>query len=518
MRRTARRALAVVVLLLACGLSAGTPPALAAPAPIRLRVMTFNIQYGARLSPNGARDVVKAIRAADADVVGLQEPFGNTRRIARLLGWYAAPRLHMVSRFPIVFPGGSSVAGNPGGHIPQGVWGYLLLGNGDVAAVANTHTPSYPDGVKMMMQGASRADILAVERRTRVAWIRPHLDATATPIAGGIPTFFTGDFNSPSQLDWTPAAVQALGWQPPSIHPPGRRVPLKWPTTVAMADAGFRDSYREVHPDPVADPAITYCVVAFPACAKWDSWDRIDYVFDAGPITALRSQIVGEGGPYTDIVSRPWPTDHRSVVSTFDVTPVTPPPFAAPLDERVFVGRNAQIAFHDPAAAGRSMGLWSSGADPAADPAAVSATVPTTDDGTVALDTTGLTPGAYTAALLDNGGAEIARSSIAVVDHGATPTITTSAHHYGRGEPISVSWTGGTGNRYDWLELNRDCFDPTACPLRQWRYIDGRVFGTARFTKGSTGTWPLRPGRYIVSLCVDDDYRCIATSARFRIG
>ena len=105
-----------------------------------------------------------------------------------------------------------------------------------------------------------------------------------------------------------------------------------------------------------------------------------------------------------------------------------------------------------------------------------------------------------------------------MVDRAASATITTSASHYGSGEPITVSWTGGTGNRYDWLALNRDCFDPTACPLRQWRYIDGRVFGTARFTKGSTGTWPLRPGRYIVSLCVDDDYRCIATSARFRIG
>ena len=335
-----RRVTLALVLLLAAFALPTTTSAAGAPAPIRLRVMTFNIQYGASLSPHGVRDAVKAIRAADADVVGLQEPFGNTRKIARLLGWYAAPRLHVVSRFPVVFPGGSSVPGNPGGHIPEGVWGYLLLGNGDVAAIANTHTPSSPDGVKMMMQGAKRADILETERRVRVTWIRPHLDATATPIAGGSPTFFMGDLNSPSQLDWTPDAVKALGWQPSTIHPPGRRYPLKWPTTVAIADAGFRDSYREIQPRPrAANPAITYCVVAFPACAKWDSWDRIDYVFDAGPVTALRSQIVGEGGPYTDIVSRPWPTDHRSVVSTFDVTPVTPPSFAAPLNERAFVGR-----------------------------------------------------------------------------------------------------------------------------------------------------------------------------------
>jgi len=517
MKRGVAGALALVALLFASALPAGV--ATAASSPIRLRVMSFNIQYGASLSPHGVRDVVRAIRAADADVVGLQEPFGKTRRIARLLGWHAAPRLHMVSRFPFVFPDGSSVAGNPGGHIPQGVWGYLLLGDGNVAAVANTHTPSYPDGVKMMMQGAARSDVLAVERRARVSWVQPHLDATATPIAGGIPTFFTGDFNSPSHLDWTPAAVKALGWQPPWIDPPGRRVPLRWPVTVAMANAGYRDSYREIHPDPVADPAFTWCVVTFPVCGKWRAWDRIDYVFDAGPVAAVRSQVVGEGGPYTDVASRPWPTDHRAVVSTFDVTPVTPPAFAAPMDERVSLGRSARIAFHDAAAPGRTIGLWRSSADPELDPPAVAGPVPAAaGDGTVGLDTSGLRQGRYTVAMLDNGGAEIARASLAVVNPRARATIATSARRYARGEAITVNWTGGTGNRYDWLELNRNCFDPTACALRQWRYIDGRVFGTARFNRGSTGIWPLRRGRYIVSLCVDDDYRCIATSARFTIG
>ncbi len=518
MRRRGRHCLLLTLTLAAIALPAAGPAA-GAPAPIRLRVMTFNIQYGARLSPHGIRDVARAIRAADADVVGLQEPFGTTRKIARLLGWHAAPRLHVVSRFPIVFPDGSSVTGNPGGRIPQGLWGYLLLGNGAVAAVANTHTPSYPDGVKMMMLGSSRADILAVERRVRVSWVQPHLDATASPIAGGIPTFFTGDFNSPSHLDWTPAAVRDLGWQPPTIHPAGRRIPVRWPVTVAMADASFRDSYRDIHPDPVADPAITYCVVAYPACGRWDSWDRIDYVFDAGPITAVDSQVVGEGGTYTDIVSRPWPTDHRAVVSTFDVAPVTPPSFAAPIGERVFIGRTARIAFHDPAAPGRTIGLWPSSSDPDVDPPAASAPVSgASADGTVAVDTTGLVPGIYAVAVLDNAGAVTARASLALVDRRAEPTIQASARRYGHGEPIMVSWTNGTGNRYDWLELNRNCFDPTSCPLRQWRYVDGRVFGSARFTKGSTGAWPLRPGRYVVSLCVDDGFHCIATSDPFRVG
>jgi hypothetical protein len=118
-------------------------------------------------------------------------------------------------------------------------------------------------------------------------------------------------------------------------------------------------------------------------------------------------------------------------------------------------------------------------------------------------------------ALIDGG--MIAGSSVVLVDRRAEPTISTSARRYERGEPIRVEWTGGPGNRYDWLSLNRGCFDPTSCPLRQWRYVDGRVNGTARFTRGSEGVWPLRAGRYVVSLCIDDDYRCVATSEVFRI-
>lgn len=512
-----RRALAAIIVLIAF---AAPVPGHAAdsPTPMRLKVMTFNIQYGAKLSPNGLRGVVSAIRTAGADVVGLQEPFGNTRTLARMLGWYPAPRLHAISRFPIVFPGGSSVPGNPGGHIPQGVYGYLLLGHGDVAALANTHTPSSPDGVKMVMQGAPRADVLAVENRVRVSWVQPHLDAEAIPISEGIPTFFTGDFNSPSHLDWTPRAVAALGWQPSSIDPPGRRYAVRWPVTVALAKAGFTDSYRAIHPDPVTDPGITYCDTDYPACARWDEWDRIDQVYAAGPVTPVASEVVGEGGPYSDIVSTPWPSDHRAVVSTFDVDRVSAPSFAAPLDERVYHGRHVRVAIHDPAAPGRTVGLWPAGEDPATDPPAVS--LPVADlqhDVTVALDTTGLPPGPYTVALRGPSGSVIASSTVAVVDRHAPPTIAVSKRRYTQGDPIRVDWTGAPGNRYDWLVLNRDCDDPSTCPIRQWRYIDGRVFGSARFTRGSTGTWPVRPGRYRASLCIDDGFECLVTSAPFQV-
>ncbi len=515
---TRMRRAAIVSSVIAC--LAGFAPvslshtAVAAAPPIRIKVMSFNIQYGAYYSTLEA--VVDAIVAADADVVGLQEAFGKTRKIARMLGWYASPRLHLVSRYPLAHPGGSRVDGTPGGRIPEGAWAYLLLGNGAVAAIAQTHTPWWPSGMYAMLQGEDEAEVLAREQG-KLDWLQPHLDAVADPVAAGVPTFFVGDLNTPSHLDWTQAAVDALGWQPPTLDPPGERYVVQWPVTVEMESAGFSDTYREAKPDPVAEPGFTYCADLYPACGKWDTWDRIDYVYSAGPISVVDSEVVGEGGPYTDIRSRPWPTDHRAVVSTVDVTPVLPDPWAAPLDERVFLGRPVQVAFLDPASPGRMIGIWPLGADPAADPAAASEPVDdATNEATVPLDTDGLSAGDYTVALVDGGGV-VASSSVALVERTAPATITTSARRYVRGEPIRVEWTGGPGNRYDWLSLNRDCFDPSACPLRQWRYVDGRVSGAARFTRGSEGIWPLRTGRYAVSLCIDDNYRCVATSEVFRI-
>src|SRR4026209_2125070 len=90
----------------------------AAPAPTTsttLKVMTFNIFYGGdELNlqtrqfcrdpagcPETVDQVVAAIRASGADVVGLEEATMNTCLIAGKLGWNCSPRTQIISRFPI---------------------------------------------------------------------------------------------------------------------------------------------------------------------------------------------------------------------------------------------------------------------------------------------------------------------------------------------------------------------------------------------------------------------------------
>ena len=65
--------------------------------------MTFNIWLGGDVVDSGS--VIAAIQGAHADIVGLQEAEGNTRKIAQALGWpYWSDRLHVVSRYPLIDP------------------------------------------------------------------------------------------------------------------------------------------------------------------------------------------------------------------------------------------------------------------------------------------------------------------------------------------------------------------------------------------------------------------------------
>ena len=503
MRRTPIVVLAIAIV--SAGVIAAPGPTATARAQdtIKLKVMTFNIREG---GVHGQfSKVVEAIKAAEADVVGLQEPFGRTRKLARALGWYAAPRLHTISRFPILQPEGS-----------DGFWGWLLVAPGKVVTIANIHNPSYPYTVNMMRLGtATKAEILQIERHVRIRWMQPFLDSLAPQLEAGDPVFFTGDFNAPSWRDWTPEVVAALGWQPTTLRYRAPRFSIRWPTSIVMEKAGFRDSFRAVRPDAIADPGFTW-TSGHPGISPWDVFDRIDFVWAAGSTQTLSSRVVGDDDPMSDIVVEPWPSDHRAVVSTFRVHPADAPAFVAPLDVRVPIGRPVHGVFHATPAPGRVVGVWADDADPATDEPLISAPVDDTADGTLDLPTGDLAPGVYALALVGSAGV-LSRTTFAAVDQKAPATISVAQRSYAVGDPIVVSWTNAPGNRYDWLDLHAADATPTTGRIWLWRYIGARVFGSAPFKAEATGNWPLPPGRYRVTLCVDDGYDCLATTETFRV-
>ena len=145
---------------------------------VTLKVMTFNVFYGGDdydlvekdwcATSNGCPEtldkIVEAIRASGADVVGLEEGEGNTREIARRLGWYASPRTQIVSRYPLLDP-------------PDADGSYVLaeVTPGKVVAVSSIHLPSTPYGPYVVRDGGREAKVMALEATTRVAALTERL-------------------------------------------------------------------------------------------------------------------------------------------------------------------------------------------------------------------------------------------------------------------------------------------------------------------------------------------------------
>ena len=155
-----------------------------------------------------------------------------------------------------------------------------------------------------------------------------------------MPVFLVGDFNAPSHLDWTPATVG----QRPHV-----RSVVDWPVSRAIEAAGFRDTWREIHPDPVAEPGLTWWADR-PPTGGYEPGpdtpnDRIDIIYAAGPSTTTDCRIVGEPGARDVAISvDPWPSDHRAVMATFRVSP-------APMPDVVGASvATIESARHDPSA------------------------------------------------------------------------------------------------------------------------------------------------------------------------
>lgn len=495
-------------------------------ASVRIRVLNINIFYGGDeinltsgnwcSHPDGCAEtldrVVETIRSAQPDIVELEEGERNTRVIAERLGWHYSERNQVLSRFPLIDP--------PGG---DSVYIFVVLAPGRVAALANVHLPADPYGPYWVQDGATLEEVLALETSLRLPAIQDQLRHLPPLVARGIPVFLAGDFNSPSHLDWTPG-VDAVREEV--------RYPVVWPVSLAHANAGFRDSYRVVHPDPVAKPGFTWTPGGLESIPN-EFHDRIDWVLYAGAARPVQSQIVGEtGGPDVDIASDPYPTDHRGVVTTFDVVPAEAPILVAVEDRRLEVGDELPVVFHASGRPKERVAIVPAGGS-TADAVAERSTAGAVD-GRLVFATARLTPAAYEAVLTDDAGAIVSRSPFWLYAPGTPTIVTTAKSEYAPGEDIQVSWTNAPGMRWDWLGIYKpgdsdgrpqatSC-DTYNCGGNQryllYEYTRATIEGTTAFTAASAPgwvTWPLAPGTYEIRLLLDDGYRSIAASEPFKI-
>ena len=495
--------------------TAATPAHQAAPAQVTLNVMVFNIEDGGTLV--SFAKVAQAIRESGADVVGIEEAQGHIPRLAHALGWpYYSTRYQLVSKYPLIDP-----------PFDDDLYVLVEPAPGKVVALMNVHLPSDPYGPDWVRDGVSTARVIALEDSVRLPAVEPRLAALPGLLAKNIPVFLTGDFNSPSYLDWTPAAIGTRSYD--DGKKPWPPIALDWPVSEAVVGAGFRDSYRDVYPDPVTHPGVTWwakkphVAVSDENFGPLDVKDRIDYVYAAGASTTTASRIVGESqDPAASVHVSPWPSDHRAVVSTFQVTPATPPVFIATRQRLLNVGTHLIVTLHAPA--GTPQVIVIAGATAPAPPPVVrqafAAGLPT--DRTVSYATRGWPAGHYRVSLSDGMGTELAHCWFWLKAPRTPPRVFTARRVYKVGQPIVVQWRDTPGERWDWVGVYDRGADPNVASYHLWGYTSATIAGdctldrTAPYFGYGPQPWPLNAGAYSVYLLRDDGYSVIARNV-FRV-
>ncbi len=238
--------------------------------------------------------MIEIIKTHDADVVGIQEAQGKLSEMAQSLGFYACPEASILSRYPISGMIVNTIT------CPKGYGVRIEAPTGDIL-VFNSHLSPWPYGPHVVRDGGDpkAAEATRASEITRVvqlvASVEDHL---------AIPIFLLGDHNTVSHLDRTDHR-----WWPPGTS---------WPVSRVLHDAGFRDSYRVVHPSPEMHPGLTWCTD--PNQKHNETQDRIDFIYfkTGGSQTVIAVTVDTLDG--TNSVN-PWPSDHRGVLSVFHMTP-----------------------------------------------------------------------------------------------------------------------------------------------------------------------------------------------------
>lgn len=136
-----------------------------------------------------------------------------------------------------------------------------------------------------------------------------------------IPLFVAGDFNTPSHLDWTE--------QMRLLH---CNTSYEWPVSKLLHDSAFKDSYRQVYPNPGVSTGFTWTPLHKmspddPSGQRPEPQDRIDFIYYRGKFVRAKRSSVYKGFDemklYPSHRDNDWPSDHAAVMSDFEILVTT---------------------------------------------------------------------------------------------------------------------------------------------------------------------------------------------------
>uniref|UniRef100_A0AB33IWD9 Endonuclease/exonuclease/phosphatase family protein n=2 Tax=unclassified Prevotella TaxID=2638335 RepID=A0AB33IWD9_9BACT len=321
--------------------------------PIDITVLQWNIWQEGTLIPGGYEAIVSELCRLKPDFVTLSEVrnYHNvdfTRRLvndlkSKGLTYYSfrTDDSGLLSRYPIIDSVYVSTLNKDHGSVykltaeVQGHKISVYTGHLDYLDCAYYNVYGYDGNTwKECERPQSVAELL---RLNDLSWrdneVQAFINEARHDIEAGHCVIFGGDFNEPSHLDWTAQTKDLYDHQ-------GMIVP--WTVSTMLYKHGFKDSYRELYPNPVTHPGFTY--PSYNPAAKMDklTWapkaderERIDFIYYKGknvtPVTArifgptmsvCRSTAIKENTK--DLFTLPlgvWPTDHKGVWVKLRITP-----------------------------------------------------------------------------------------------------------------------------------------------------------------------------------------------------
>lgn len=262
-------------------------------------VLQWNIWHGGRhLGHNGVDRVIRLIRDSGADIVTMEEGYGNQLRIADSLEMFCQTKspetnLALLSKYPLEpLRTARPFFSNPA---------FVRLFDGNRILVNSlwlryAFNPAYTENY---IDPGMDPTVWIEEDKSRGLYdIQRIVEDDTLPYSDkGMDIIFGGDFNSCSHLDWTD----------PSLH--YGYGPIRFPISAYMTELGFLDSFRVANPDERIRPEGTWAVIYghLQTC-------RIDYIYYKSPrLKVLSSKIVRTMPEIDDV----WPSDHAAVLTVF---------------------------------------------------------------------------------------------------------------------------------------------------------------------------------------------------------
>ena len=264
-----------------------------------LNVLQWNIWHGGRhLGHHGVDRVIRLIRDSGADIVTMEEGYGNQQIIADSLGMYcqtSSPdaNLALLSKYQLEpLKTTRPFFSNPG---------FVSLPDGSRILVNDlwlryAYNPAYTENY--IDPGMDPAVWIEEDKLRGLSDLQRIVEDDTVPYSDtGTDIIFGGDFNSCSHLDWTD----------PSLH--YGYGPVRFPISDYMYELGFQDSFRVANPDERSRPEGTWAVIYghLQTC-------RIDFIYHKGPrLKVLSSKIISSTPEIDDV----WPSDHAAVLTVF---------------------------------------------------------------------------------------------------------------------------------------------------------------------------------------------------------